>query len=49
VKGSALVIATAIPYSLNSRNRIVYNKTGNAPINVIVKIALETIVAVEEQ
>jgi hypothetical protein len=31
------------------KERIVYNKTGNARINVILKIALATIVAVEEQ
>jgi hypothetical protein len=49
MKDSALVTGTAITYCLNSRNLIIYNKIGNARINVTLKFAFATVVAVEEQ
>jgi len=42
VKDSAPVIATVIPYSLISWNRIIYNKTSNARINVTLRSVLAT-------
>jgi predicted Na+-dependent transporter len=49
VKDSALVIATVIPYCLTSWNKIIYNKRGNASINVTLRSVLTTAVALENQ